>query len=117
MSDIPRWLELQAEIDYWYFVLGQMLKEEKALSPLTKVIDYTTGYEQERIKDVNAVIEKIRSLRAEYDQLQKTASEPQPVRSDDNAVSTADFPISDVARRTVARVLRREVVKRRRRDR
>lgn len=69
---IPRWLELQEEIDYWYYVLGRMVEKENTLSPLAKVIDYATGYEQERVRNINEVMEKIRSLRAEYDQLPET---------------------------------------------
>ena len=43
MADIPRWLELQAEIDYRLFLLNEMRREDGELTPLDRLIDEATG--------------------------------------------------------------------------
>jgi hypothetical protein len=74
---IPRRLELQAEIDYWYWMLDQHIKvATKPLSPIERMVDQATGYEPEIPKEVRYVVAKIKKLRKEYDRLSTPKSNP-----------------------------------------
>jgi hypothetical protein len=73
MTVIPRWLELQAEIDYRIFLLNEMRRELEAederLSPLDRLIDEATGYDEARLAEATEIIAEIKTLKAEWDAL------------------------------------------------
>ena len=73
MTVIPRWLELQAEIDYRYFLLNEMRRELEAedqrLTPLDRLIDEATGHDEARLAEAEEIIAEIKTLRAEWDAL------------------------------------------------
>ena len=73
MTDIPRWLELQAEIDYRIFLLNEMRREVQAederLTPLDRLIDEATGYDEKRLAEATEIIAEIKVLKAEWDAL------------------------------------------------
>jgi len=70
---MPRWLELQADIDYLYYVLGQIMeKHEKNIpkSGLEIMIDESTGYDKKRIndfeKEIMPVCKRIKKLKKQF---------------------------------------------------
>ena len=73
MTDIPRWLELQAEIDYRIFLLNEMRREVQAedgrLTPLDRLIDEATGLDKARLAEATEIIAEIKALKAEWDAL------------------------------------------------
>ena len=78
MTVIPRRLELQAEIDYRYFLLNEMRRELEAedtrLTPLDRLIDEATGHDEARLAEARlaeaeAIITEIKTLKAEWDTL------------------------------------------------
>lgn len=69
MVEVPRWLKLQEEISYWHFVLGQMLEKVQGRSGIARMIDEATGYDKEQIKEAEEIMQKIRDLKTEYEQL------------------------------------------------
>ena len=73
MTEIPRWLELQAEIDYRYFLLNEMRREleaeDKRLTPLDRLIEEATGHDEARLAEAEAIIAEIKTLKAEWDTL------------------------------------------------
>ena len=76
MADIPRWLELQAEIDYRIFLLNEMRREVQAedgrLTPLERMIDEATGYDEKRLAEATEIIAEIKVLKAEWDAMEGT---------------------------------------------
>ena len=72
-TEIPRWLELQAEIDYRIFLLNEMRRQLEAeggrLTPLDRLIDEATGLDAARLADVKELIAEIEALKAEWDRL------------------------------------------------
>lgn len=73
MADVPRWLELQAEIDYRIFLLNEMRRElaaeDERLSPLDRMIDAATGLDEARLAEAEEIIAEIKALKAEWDAL------------------------------------------------
>lgn len=73
MTRIPRWLELQAEIDYRIFLLNEMRREAAAederLTPLERMIDKATGLDEKRLAEAEEIIAEIKALKAEWDAL------------------------------------------------
>lgn len=73
MTVIPRWLELQAEIDYRYFLLNEMRRELAAegerLTPFERMIDEATGFDEARLAEAEEIMAEIKTLRAEWDAL------------------------------------------------
>ena len=73
MTVIPRWLELQAEIDYRIWLLNEMRSqvesEGKRLSPLDRLIDEATGYDDARLAEATEIIAELKALKAEWDAL------------------------------------------------
>lgn len=66
---VPRWLKLQEQIDYYSFVLKSMLENEKKRSPIEKIIDLSTGFQEKKIEEAKKIIKKIEKLKKEfYDQ-------------------------------------------------
>ena len=49
-TGMPRWLEIQAEIDYWLWILGNIAKEDKSLSGIAREIDEATGSQKSCLK-------------------------------------------------------------------
>jgi hypothetical protein len=72
-TGIPRWLELQAEIDYRIFLLNEMRRQLEAegerLTPLDRLIDEATGLDALRLVEVREIIGEIEVLKAEWDRL------------------------------------------------
>jgi len=66
---IPRWLELQAEIDYRLFLLGQMRREDERLTPFDRLIDEATGHDEARLAEAEEIKAEIKALKAEWDAL------------------------------------------------
>ena len=73
MTEIPRWLELQAEIDYRIFLLNEMRREVETegerLTPLDRLIDEATGHDEARLAEAEEIIAEIKTLKAEWDAL------------------------------------------------
>ncbi len=73
MTEIPRELELQAEIDYRIFLLNEMRRELEAedqrLTPLDRMIDEATGHDVARLAEAEEIIAEIKTPRAEWDAL------------------------------------------------
>jgi hypothetical protein len=73
-TGIPRWLELQAEIDYRIFLLNEMRRqleaEDDRLTPLDRLIDEATGLDEVRLAEVREIIAEIEVLKAEWDALE-----------------------------------------------
>lgn len=82
MADIPRWLELQAEIDYRIFLLNEMRRElaaeDERLSPLDRMIDEATGLDAKRLAEAEEIIAELEVLKAEWDALTAGDDEGQP---------------------------------------
>lgn len=76
MADIPRWLELQAEIDYRIWLLNEMRRDGKQLTPLDRLIDEATGYDEKRLAEAEEIIAELKVLKAEWDALTETPGEP-----------------------------------------
>ncbi len=77
MTTIPRWLELQAEIDYRIFLLNEMRREVEAedgrLTPLERMIDDAAGHDEARLAEAQEIIAGIETLKAEWDALPEDA--------------------------------------------
>lgn len=69
MAEIPRWLELQAEIDYRIWLLNEMRRDGKQLTPLDRLIDEATGYDEKRLAEAREIIAEVKALKAEWDAL------------------------------------------------
>lgn len=68
-TGIPRWLELQAEIDYRIFLLNEMRREDDRLTPLDRLVDEATGYDEKRRAEAEEIIAELKALKAEWDAL------------------------------------------------
>ena len=66
MTEIPRWLELQAEIDHRLFLLGEMRRQAETEA---------TGLDEGRLAEAEVIIAEIKTLRAEWDALTAPAEE------------------------------------------
>jgi len=79
VTTIPRWLELQAEIDYRLFLLGEMQRhaeaEDKTLTPLERLIDEATGHDEARLAEAEVIHAEIKALCAEWDALTEKPEE------------------------------------------
>lgn len=71
MTVIPRWLELQFEIDYRLFLLGEMQREDENLTPMDRLVDEATGHDKARLAEVEVIMGEIKTLKAEWDALQE----------------------------------------------
>lgn len=65
MIKIPRWLELQQEIDYLYFVLGE-IKERMSGCCLDHFIDKITGFDKYQKKQIFEICIKMKKLKMEW---------------------------------------------------
>lgn len=66
---IPRWLEIQIEVDYRYFLLHQMLSEAQKRSGIDIMIDQATGFEESQITEATRIHQEIKELIIEYNNL------------------------------------------------
>jgi hypothetical protein len=76
MSDrIPRWLELQAEIDYRVFLLNEVRRqiaiEDERLTPLDRMIDDAVRLDETRLAEAEEIMAEIEELRAEWRRLRQ----------------------------------------------
>jgi len=79
LTEIPRWLELQAEIDYRIWLLNEMRREveaeDKRLTPIERLIDEATGHDEARLAEAEEIIAEIKTLKAEWDTLAENPEE------------------------------------------
>ena len=68
-EQIPRWLEIQMEVDYRYFLLHQMLDDAKKRSGMDIMIDQATGFEKNQLEEATKLHTEIRQLIEEYSNL------------------------------------------------
>ena len=68
-TGIPRWLQLQAEIDYRLFLLGEIRREDDRLTPMDRLIDEATGHDEARRAEAEEIMAEIKTLKAEWDAL------------------------------------------------
>ena len=59
-----KYLEIIAEIDYIHWQLSKMLKEEKKLTPIARMIDEATKYDQKKLKFANKLMKRANKLKA-----------------------------------------------------
>ena len=99
VTGIPRWLELQAEIDYRIFLLNEMRSQLEAedgrLGPLDRLIDEATGHDAARLAEANEIIAEIKTLKAEWDALASdegdgAAEQPEPPAPDVGHLHASD---------------------------
>jgi hypothetical protein len=62
---VPRWLVLQAEIDFLYFLLDQ-LRERIPKTALDREIDRATGAEAFRVGEARRIARRMRELKREW---------------------------------------------------
>ena len=63
---IPRWLKIQEKVDYYLWELNHMLKVEKNLTAMEKMIDEATGFSKEKMGQAKRIMTKINKLVKEY---------------------------------------------------
>jgi hypothetical protein len=63
--EIPRWLELQQEIDYRYFLLSEIYKKLPK-SPIDQMVDNASGYDTARKKEIREICQEMKELKAEW---------------------------------------------------
>lgn len=63
---IPRWLQLQEEIDFLYFILSEYIKQFPKIS-IDLMIDKATGADKKRIKEIKKTINKMKKLKKEWE--------------------------------------------------
>lgn len=68
-TGIPRWLRLQAEIDYRLFLVNEMRREDERLTPMDRLIDEATGHDEARLAEAEVIMGEIKTLKAEWDAL------------------------------------------------
>jgi hypothetical protein len=54
MVRVPRWLRLQEQIDYCYFIMGQIARSMPK-NGMDKIIDEATGYDAARREEIVAM--------------------------------------------------------------
>ena len=74
-TEIPRWPELQAEIDYRLFLLNEMRREDEKLTPIDRLIDEATGHDAARLAEAEEIIAELKGLKAEWDALAEEGEE------------------------------------------
>ncbi len=69
----PKWLQLQGEIDYLYYLLDQILERHSKNIPqsgIAKMIDEATGYNKKRLtdfeKEIKPICLRINKLKEKY---------------------------------------------------
>jgi len=74
-TGVPRLLQLQAEIDFRLFLLGEIGREAEAedarLTPMDRLIDQATGHDPDeaRLAEAEVIAAELRALKAEWDAL------------------------------------------------
>jgi len=58
---------IRGEIDFLLWQLEQMLRQEKRLSGIEKMIDEATGYDKAKRKEAEKIIAKINKLKAKLE--------------------------------------------------
>ena len=69
MTNIPRWLKIQEQVDYYTWELSQMLEADKRLSGIEKMIDEATGFDKKKMAQAKKIINKINKLKKEYKEI------------------------------------------------
>jgi hypothetical protein len=62
---IPRWLELQQEIDFRYFVLSEISKGMPK-NGLDSLIDEVTGFDKKRKDEICEICTEMKNLKKEW---------------------------------------------------
>lgn len=68
MADIPRWLELQQEIDFRYFLLDE-IRKRLPKSSIEEMIDDATGHWEQQKKDVREICLEMKKLKKEWQEV------------------------------------------------
>lgn len=68
-KESERHFQLQAEIDYLFWQLEQMLEVEKRRSIIERMIDESTGFDKVKLKKARRIIGMIRRRRKEFESL------------------------------------------------
>lgn len=66
---VPRWLELQFNIDHGLWLLAEMTADERRRSAFDRMIDNACGVDVQRRADAEELMAEIRAFREEYDAL------------------------------------------------
>lgn len=61
---VPRWLELQAEADYWAWVIETMYEKAGERSPLDLMVDDATGYSGVMLKEAQYAMKQFKRCKA-----------------------------------------------------
>jgi len=69
MVNIPRWLKIQEQVDYYIWQLGQLLETDKNLSSIERMIDESTGYDKKKIAIAKRMMNKVKKLIKEYKEI------------------------------------------------
>lgn len=72
MTEVPRWLQLQGEIDYLYWELEQALRTVPIPTPIERMVDKAVGHAPKLPPEVLELVEQIKARVAEYDALTGT---------------------------------------------
>lgn len=62
--NLAQWLQYKAELDFIYYALEDTAKAEAKLSPIARMIDKSTGYDKQKLKDVKRYIRRANKLKA-----------------------------------------------------
>ena len=66
--DVKRWLELQSQIDYLYYVLEDIVKKMPK-APIEQMIDEASGYDKKRIEDIRDICTQMKELKKEWSEV------------------------------------------------
>ena len=67
MKKIPKWLDLQEEIDYWHFILKKMYENAVGHSSvIEQMIDKSTGFDKKLLKDAKQIIKHVEKLKKQF---------------------------------------------------
>lgn len=66
---MPRWLQIQYQVDYYLWELNNMLKAEINLSNFERMIDEATGFSKKKLQQAKYRIAKIKKLMKEYNDI------------------------------------------------
>lgn len=66
---VPRWLEIQAEMDFIAWQIEEMYRTVGRRSPLDVMIDKATGYDATLTAEATELVARFRELRTEYERL------------------------------------------------
>jgi hypothetical protein len=75
MAEVPRWLELQAQIDGDLWLLDQIRKTVSDRSAMAFAVDVAAGREDALTAEAAEILARLKAARAEFDALVNPSSE------------------------------------------